>query len=167
MAAVRCPYCEKDDDRVLDSRGTDGGRSIRRRRVCLKCDKRFTTYERIERTSRLMVVKRDGARTPFDPEKVLAGIQAACGKRPISEEQKVAIVSELEEELRSQFEREVPSVEIGKRVAVALRGVDKIAYVRYASEYFEFQDLEDLAGEVANLQNMPPEIAEQTDLFAS
>ena len=102
-----CPYCERDVDKVIDSRPSDGGRSIRRRRECKKCNRRFTTFERVEKTSRFMVIKRDGTRTPFDPEKVLNGLQAACGKRPIPEEQKIAIVREVEEELMQLFEREV------------------------------------------------------------
>ena len=112
-----CPYCERDDDKVIDSRASDAGKSIRRRRECQKCSRRFTTFERVEKTSRLMVIKRDGTRTPFDPQKVLKGLQAACGKRPISEEQKIALVREVEEELMQQFEREVPSKEVGLRVA--------------------------------------------------
>ena len=121
-----CPYCERDDDKVIDSRASDAGKSIRRRRECQKCSRRFTTFERVEKTSRLMVIKRDGTRTPFDPQKVLKGLQAACGKRPISEEQKIALVREVEEELMQQFEREVPSKEVGLRVASLLKNVDQI-----------------------------------------
>jgi len=160
-----CPYCERDDDKVIDSRGSDGGNSIRRRRECQKCKRRFTTFERVEHTSRLMVIKRDGTRTPFDPDKVLNGLQAACGKRPIPEDTKIAIVREVEEELMRQFEREVPSLEIGIRIAQQLKSVDQIVYIRYASEYFNFQDLEDLSREVSGLQKEPPVIPTQSDLF--
>jgi len=160
-----CPYCERDDDKVLDSRASDGGRSIRRRRECQKCNRRFTTFERVEKTSRLMVIKRDGTRVPFDPDKVLRGLQAACGKRPIPEEQKIALVREVEEELMQMFEREVPSHEVGIRVANQLKGIDQIVYIRYASEYFQFQDLEDLSREVSDLQDEPPVIPTQSDLF--
>jgi len=160
-----CPYCERDDDKVIDSRASDGGKSIRRRRECRKCSRRFTTYERVEHTSRLMVIKRDGTRTPFDPEKVLSGLQAACGKRPIPEDKKVAIVREVEEELMQIFEREVPSHEIGIRIAQQLKSVDQIVYIRYASEYFNFQDLEDISREVTGLQEEPPVIPTQSDLF--
>jgi len=160
-----CPYCERDDDKVIDSRGSDAGRSIRRRRECQKCSRRFTTFERVEKTSRLMVVKRDGSRVPFDPEKVLRGLQAACGKRPISEEEKITIVRDVEEELMQLFEREVPSKEVGLRIARKLKALDSIVYIRYASEYFNFQDLEDLSREVSDLQEEPPIIPTQSDLF--
>ena len=160
-----CPYCERDEDKVIDSRASDAGRSIRRRRECRKCNRRFTTFERVEKTSRLMVIKRDGTRVPFDPEKVLRGLQSACGKRPVPEDRKVAIVREVEEELMQQFEREVPSHEIGIRVAIQLKSVDQIVYIRYASEYFNFQDLEELSREVSELQEEPPVIPKQSDLF--
>jgi transcriptional repressor NrdR len=160
-----CPYCERDVDKVIDSRPSDGGRSIRRRRECKKCNRRFTTFERVEKTSRLMVVKRDGTRVPFDPEKVLRGLQAACGKRPIPEEQKIAIVRDVEEELMRVFEREVPSKEVGLRIAGQLKGIDPIVYIRYASEYFNFQDLEELSREVSDLQDEPPVFPTQSDLF--
>jgi transcriptional repressor NrdR len=160
-----CPYCERDEDKVIDSRGSDGGKSIRRRRECQKCNRRFTTFERVEKTSRLMVIKRDGTRIPFDPEKVLRGLQAACGKRPIPEEQKFTLVREVEEKLMQLFDREVPSKEVGLRVASQLKSIDPIVYIRYASEYFNFQDLEDLSREVSDLQEEPPIIPTQSDLF--
>ena len=160
-----CPYCEIDDDKVIDSRASDGGRSIRRRRECQRCNKRFTTFERVEQTSRLIVIKRDGSRVPFDSQRVLQGLIAACGKRPIPETQKVAIVREVEEYLIGQFEREVPSQEIGLRVAQLLKSVDPIVYIRYASEYFNFRDLEDLSKEVSDLKDEPPVIPTQSDLF--
>ncbi len=112
-----------------------------------------------------MVIKRDGTRTPFDPEKVLRGLQAACGKRPIPEEQKVALIREVEEELMKLFEREVQSKEIGIRVAKRLKSIDAIVYIRYASEYFDFQDLDALSKEVSDLQDEAPIISTQSDLF--
>ena len=148
-----CPYCERDEDKVIDSRGSDGGRSIRRRRECQKCNRRFTTFER------------DGTRVPFDPEKVLRGLQAACGKRPIPEEQKICIVRDVEEELMQIFDREVPSHEVGLRIAHQLKSVDPIVYIRYASEYFNFQDLEDLSREVSDMQDEPPVFPTQSNLF--
>lgn len=160
-----CPYCERDEDKVIDSRSSDGGKSIRRRRECQKCNRRFTTFERVEKTSRLMVIKRDGTRVPFDPEKVLKGLQAACGKRAIPEDRKVAIVRDVEEDLMKLFDREVPSKEVGLRVAYQLKSVDQIVYIRYASEYFNFQDLEALSREVSDLQEEPPVIPAQSDLF--
>ena len=161
-----CPFCEIDDDKVIDSRATDSGRSIRRRRECSRCKRRFTTFERVEQTSRLMVIKRDGTRVPFQSEKVLQGLLAACGKRPIPEDIKVAIVREVEEELMRTFDREVPSQEIGIRVAIQLKSIDSISYIRYASEYFNFQNLEDLSNEVSVLQEEPPVIPSQNDLFS-
>ena len=110
-----CPYCERDNDRVIDSRASDGAKAVRRRRECQHCNRRFTTFERVEMTSRLMVIKQDGTRVPFDQQKVLKGLQAACGKRPIPEDKKVALVREVEEELIQEFDREVHSKSIGLR----------------------------------------------------
>ena len=162
-----CPYCEIDEDKVIDSRGSDGGRSIRRRRECQRCKRRFTTFERIEQTSRLIVIKRDGSRVPFDANKVLQGLLSACGKRPIPEDQKIAIVRDVEEDLIQTFDREVPSKEIGIRVAMQLKTIDSISYIRYASEYFNFQNLEELSKEVSELQEEPPIIPTQSDLFSA
>ena len=160
-----CPYCGEDKDKVIDSRASDGGLVVRRRRKCLACEKRFTTYERVERTARLAVVKKDGSRVPFDRENVLKGVQAACGKRPISEEDKSALVQEVEEELRRDYDREVPSSEIGQRVAARLRELDAIAYIRYASEYYAFRTLEEFAEELRELQSRVPDLPNQTALF--
>ncbi len=160
-----CPYCGVDDDRVIDSRATDGGGSIRRRRECVRCEKRFTTYERVEKTARLMVVKRDGDRVPFDPESILRGVQAACGKRPIAEDQKEALVRSVEDELHREFEREVPSTEVGRRVALKLRALDPIAYLRFASEYYEFRSLDEVLKEVEDLMSRPREVRGHPGLF--
>ena len=162
---MRCPYCETDDDKVIDSRPADDSSSIRRRRECLKCNRRFTTYERIEKTARLVVVKKDGSRVPFNGENLLRGIRAACGKRPIPEDTKEAIVRNVEEELQREFEKEVPSVEVGRRVADALREVDQIAYVRYASEYLEFRTLDELTEAVNELKSRPQSLPNQERLF--
>jgi transcriptional repressor NrdR len=118
-------------------------------------------------TSRLMVIKQDGTRVPFDQEKVLKGLQAACGKRPIPEDKKVALVREVEEELIQEFDREVHSKSIGLQVATKLKALDPIVYIRYASEYFNFQDLEDISQEVSNMQESPPVIPSQSDLFSA
>ena len=134
-----CPYCAADNDKVIDSRASEGGLVIRRRRECLVCSKRFTTYERVEKTSRLAVVKKDGRRVAFDSQRVLSSVQAACGKRPVSEELKAKLVQEVEDEVHREFDREVPSSEIGARVAQRLRAMDQIAYIRYASEYYDFR----------------------------
>ncbi|MDP6693884.1 MAG: transcriptional regulator NrdR [Phycisphaerales bacterium] len=162
-----CPYCERDNDKVIDSRASDGGQAVRRRRECRHCNRRFTTFERVEKTSRLMVIKQDGTRVPFDQEKVLRGLQAACGKRPIPEDKKIAIVHEVEEELIREFDREVNSKVIGLQVANKLKLVDPIVYIRYASEYFNFQHLEDISQEVSNMQDAPPVIPSQSDLFST
>jgi transcriptional repressor NrdR len=163
--AVICPYCAADNDKVIDSRASDGGLVIRRRRECLGCSKRFTTYERVEKTARLMVIKRDGSRVTFDVINILKGIQAACGKRPIAEEAKHKLATDVEDELHREFDREVDSAEIGRRVAVRLRQLDTIAYIRFASEHYQFNTLEDFEQEVSDLRARPRELPNQTDLF--
>jgi len=162
-----CPYCKADDDSVIDSREADGGAAVRRRRECNACGRRYTTYERFERADRLVVVKRDGTRVPFNPANVLRGIVAACGKRPISEEKKAEIVREIEDELNREFEREVASVEIGRRVAARLRALDDIAYIRFASEHQDFRTIEDIAAEVRAVQETPKDMRDQRRLFES
>jgi len=159
-----CPFCNANEDKVIDSRGSDGGRVIRRRRECVSCGKRFTTYERMEPTTRLIVVKRDGTRAPFSQENVLAGVRAACGKRPIPEEAKVKLAEEVEEELTREFEREVPSMVVGERVMARLRRLDQVAYVRFASEYYRFE-FTDLKQTVEELESRPREVRDQGDLF--
>ena len=162
-----CPFCKADDDSVIDSREADGGAAVRRRRECNACKRRYTTYERFERADRLVVVKRDGTRVPFNPANVLRGIVAACGKRPISEEKKAEIVREIEDELNREFEREVASVEIGRRVASRLRALDDIAYIRFASEHQDFRTIEDIAAEVRAVQETPKDMRDQRRLFES
>ena len=149
----------------MDSRSSDGGLLIRRRRECLECSRRYTTYERVEKTARLMVIKKDGTRVPFEFENVLKGVQAACGKRPIAEETKVRLAHETEEELHQEFDREVSSGEIGRRVAAKLREIDQIAYIRYASEHHDFRTLDDFAEELSDLQSRPKNLPNQQDLF--
>ncbi|MGA0287111.1 MAG: transcriptional regulator NrdR [Planctomycetota bacterium] len=163
---MRCPHCDIDDDRVIDSRSIDGGASIRRRRQCNACGRRYTTYERVEKTGRLMVVKKDGTRVPFDPQKVLQGVQAACGKRPIPEAEKVGLVRKVEDEVHREHEREVASLEIGRRVAAGLRELDPVAYIRYASEYHSFRTIEDFRAELAELEGRPQPPADQLRLFS-
>jgi transcriptional repressor NrdR len=146
---MRCPFCQADKDslKVIDSRSCDGGKSIRRRRVCLKCDKRFTTYERVETTIRLTVVKKDGRRVPWDRNKILLGLQRACFKRPVPDSEMSRIGDEVEEEAFKGHDREVPSSFVGKLVAEKLRRVDQVAYVRFASVYKQFKTLEELVAE--------------------
>lgn len=160
-----CPYCGTDNDKVIDSRAADGGLVIRRRRECVGCSKRFTTYERVEKTSRLAVVKKDGRREPFDSQKMLAGLEAACGKRAISEETKGAIAQAVEDDVHREFDREVPTSEIGRRVAARLRDIDHVAYIRYASEYYDFRTLEDFHKELADLQGRAVDLPNQAKLF--
>ena len=160
-----CPYCGQDNDRVIDSRASEGGRVIRRRRECLACSRRYTTYERVEKTARLMVVKKDGSRVPFDVENLLKGLQAACGKRPVSEETKLRIAQETEEQLHREFDREVPSASIGQAVAARLREVDEIAYIRYASEYHDFRTLDEFSEELRELKSRPKNLPNQQGLW--
>lgn len=160
-----CPYCAHNQDKVIDSRSTEGGAVIRRRRHCLKCDKRFTTYERVEPAGRLMVVKRDGSRVPFSPENIMRGVANACGKRPISEDIKQAIATAVEEELHAEFEREVPTQIVGERVMAKLRNIDKIAYIRFATEHLQLSTLEDIQRELDDLSARPTTGPDQQGLF--
>jgi transcriptional repressor NrdR len=146
---MHCPFCNADKEmlKVIDSRGCDGGKSIRRRRECLQCAKRFTTYERVEQHTKLTVVKRDGRRVPWDREKILTGLERACFKRPVPESEVVRIVDEVEDECFRAHDREVPSTDIGSLVADKLRRVDQVAYVRFASVYRQFKTLEELVDE--------------------
>lgn len=165
---MRCPYCAHYDSKVIDSRSSDGdrGHSIRRRRECKSCGSRFTTYERIEKTSRMMVIKKDGTRIPFDPQKVLGGIQAACGKRPVSEERKLEIVREVEDLIHREFEREVDSIEIGRHVARLLRETDDVAWIRYASEYQSFESIDQVQEAIREHKSSPPPVTGQNELFS-
>jgi transcriptional repressor NrdR len=144
---MRCPFCRVDNDRVIDSRAGDDGTSIRRRRECLDCKKRFTTYERVERQM-LSVVKKGGDREPFEREKIKRGLAKACWKRPITEEQIEVAVSALESELYGTYETEIPSRVLGERVMELLRGLDQVAFVRFASVYREFKDIRDFVEEL-------------------
>ncbi len=160
-----CPYCGANDDKVIDSRLSEAGRVIRRRRECVRCAKRFTTYERVEQTARLMVVKRDGTRVPFNSENILRGIVAACGKRPVSEETKRRIVDEIEEEVHREFDREVESRVIGQRVLHKLRDADEVAYIRFASEYLDFKNAREMLDEIETLGSRPRDVKDQQKLF--
>ncbi len=160
-----CPYCGKDEDKVIDSRAADGGRMVRRRRECLGCERRFTTYERVEQTARLMVVKRDGTRVPFSRENVLRGVLSACGKRPVAEEVKEHLVDAVEDELHRDYDREVQSREIGDRVMAKLRDVDEVAYIRFASEYLKFKSVDDIMKQLEQLNSRVKDVKEQQRLF--
>jgi transcriptional repressor NrdR len=147
---LRCPCCGTNKEKVVDSREAPGGAAIRRRRECLKCRRRYTTYERLEE-SRLMVVKRDGRREPFDRRKILSGVVKACEKRAVAMERIEALVDDLERAIGKEFEKEVSSVEIGERIMRALHELDEVAYVRFASVYRSFKDINQFMDEVRDL----------------
>ena len=144
---MRCPYCQANDTRVINSRPSDEGKAIRRRRECTACRRRFTTYERAQLEA-LLVVKRDGRREAFDPNKLLRGLTLACEKRPVSEETLRRFAFGLEDELRSA---EVSSDEVGRRAMIFLRGLDEVAYIRFASVYRQFDDAQAFVEEVRTL----------------
>jgi len=146
---VRCPFCKEDQDRVVDSRSSDAGRVIRRRRRCLACKRRFTTYEKIGESFKLCVVKKDNSRVPFNRDKIIAGLQKACYKRPISAEQIQQIADKVEEDIFKNFDKEVSSAYIGESLMKHLRTVDKVAYIRFASVYRDFEDAGELIEEVS------------------
>ena len=160
-----CPFCGANDDKVIDSRASEAGRVVRRRRQCLGCDKRFTTYERIEDTPRLSVIKKDGSRVAFSRDNILRGIIAACGKRPIPEEAKVAVVDRVEDELHRTYDVEVESRVIGELVAERLRDLDEIAYVRFASEYYQFRNVGDILSQLEELNERVRDVKDQQRLF--
>jgi len=147
---MKCPYCANLEDKVVDSRLAAEGTSIRRRRECLKCERRFTTYEHIEEIP-LMVVKKDSRREPFERKKILAGLVKASEKRPISMERLEQLVDEIELTLQRNYEKEVNSKEIGELVMKMLQGLDEIAYVRFASVYRQFKDVGQFMKELRGL----------------
>ena len=147
---MRCPFCNQDNSKVVDSRPANDGTSIRRRRECLKCLKRFTTYETVERMP-LMLVKRDGTRQPYDRQKLLGGLVKACEKRPVSLMQLEQIVDNVEQRVFSALESEVSSKTIGELVMEQLRSVDEVAYVRFASVYRQFKDINTFMDELNTL----------------
>lgn len=147
---MRCPYCQNDETKVLDSRQIEGGTAIRRRRECDVCTKRFTTYERYEEFQ-LIVVKKDGRREVFSRQKLLAGLHKACEKRPVSTEKLEDMVSDIERQLRDTNEREVPSELIGEAVIKQLFETDEIAYIRFASVYRQFKDIQKFMEELNEL----------------
>lgn len=148
---MRCPKCGFQDDKVIDSRAAREGGTIRRRRECLRCEHRYTTYEQIER-SKLMVVKRDARREDFSRAKLADGIQKACQKLPVQQEQVENLIEEIVDELHNSFDREVSCRAIGERVMTGLRGLDPVAYVRYASIYRRFHEATDFVQEVKKLE---------------
>ncbi len=148
---MRCPFCGSNDTKVTDSRATDSGDAIRRRRECISCSERFTTFERLEETP-ITVIKKGGEREPLDRQKLMAGLLRASVKRHITREQLEKLVSDIEAELRNQFRYEVTSRRLGDLVLERLREMDKVAYIRFASVYRDFQDAEEFTAELEKLQ---------------
>ena len=144
---MRCPFCRSDNDRVIDSRSSDDGFSIRRRRECLGCKRRYSTYERVEELN-IKVIKKDQARVPFDRQKIRVGLETACWKRPVSNDQIEAAVSAVEADVYAHHEQEIESRQIGELVMKHLEQLDQVAYVRFASVYREFQDARDFVDEL-------------------
>ena len=147
---MKCPYCRAEDDKVVDSRASNEGSVIRRRRECTKCNRRYTTYERVEEVP-LFVIKKDQRREIYDRKKVLAGIHRACEKRPVPAELQDEIVVELEKMLEEKYEKEVPSPIIGEFVMERLARIDQVAYVRFASVYRQFKDISHFMKELKTL----------------
>ena len=162
---MRCPFCKEDNDKVIDSRSSEGGRVIRRRRECLGCQRRFTTYEKIGESFKLNVIKKDGTRIPYDREKVIAGLQKACYKRPVSADKIQDIADRIEEEIFRHFDKEVTSQFIGEKAMTFLRKADNVAYIRFASVYRDFTDAGDLLDEVSQAI-LEKDIGDQPKLFA-
>jgi transcriptional repressor NrdR len=157
---MRCPYCESEEDKVVDSRLAEEGRAIRRRRECIGCGRRYTTFERAEEVP-LLISKRSGDEEPFDRSKVIEGVRRACKNRPVSEADILTIADDVEEAMRSDVRRPVPSAEIGREVLERLRLLDEVAYLRFASVYKDFQELDDFERELGLLlKKSPPKVGD-------
>jgi transcriptional repressor NrdR len=158
---VRCPFCGSTDDRVVDSRPSEDEASIRRRRACAGCGRRFTTFERVEE-SPLLILKRNGLREPFELPKLISGLEKACKNRPVSAEEILRLATDIEESLRARGQREVESQEVGIELLNALRDLDAVAYMRFASVYKDFQDPADFERELEYLRPLrkqtPPKV---------
>ena len=144
---MRCPFCQTDNDRVLDSRSSEEGYAIRRRRECIQCKRRYTTYERLEELA-IKVVKKDGIREPFSRDKIRRGLARACWKRPLSDAQIAIVVAEIESDVYANFEAEIETQQLGEMVMEHLGQLDQVAYVRFASVYREFKDVHDFVDEL-------------------
>jgi transcriptional repressor NrdR len=147
---MKCPGCDHQEDKVVDSRTTKEGEAIRRRRQCLKCGKRYTTYEYIERAP-LMVIKKDGRRQAYDRQKLLAGLIKACEKRPVSRDQMEKVIDEVEGVALGKFRSEIPSEELGNEIIERLKALDGVAYVRFASVYRQFRDINEFMDEIKGI----------------
>ena len=144
---MRCPFCQTDNDRVLDSRSSEEGYAIRRRRECMQCKRRYTTYERLEELA-IKVVKKDGIREPFSRDKIRRGLEHACWKRPLSDNQIDKVVAEIESDVYANFESEIETQQLGEMVMEHLGRLDQVAYIRFASVYREFKDVHDFVEEL-------------------
>lgn len=151
---MKCPFCGHDEDRVIDSRPAEDGAAIRRRRECIGCGARFTTYEKIE-TLPLLVVKKDGTREPFNRDKLLNGLLKACEKRPVSNEQLMELLTFVEGQVQNAVNREISSKDIGELVMKKLKEIDEVAYVRFASVYRQFKDVNSFLEELNEMLNKP------------
>ena len=149
---MKCPFCLYSESKVIDSRPADDGQRIRRRRECMQCAKRFTTYEIIE-TQPVIIIKRDKSRQVFDRNKLLSGMLRACEKRPVSLEKLETAIDEIESQLQNSLEREVTSVEVGEMALAKLKDIDEIAYVRFASVYRDFKDIQSFMDELRAMQS--------------
>lgn len=147
---MKCPFCSHEDTRVVDSRLGREGNNIRRRRECIECERRFTTYERVEETLPL-VIKKDGRREPFDRQKIIGGMQRACEKRPVSISTIETTVDRLEQRLQESGEKEIDSSRIGEYIMQALQSIDEVAYVRFASVYRQFRDINEFMAELKDI----------------
>lgn len=149
---MRCPFCGHDEDKVIDSRPSDEGSAIRRRRECISCNARFTTYEKVENLP-LVVIKKDGTREPFDRDKLISGIMKACEKRPVTTAQIENLVNSIETQSQNSLKREIMSQEIGEMVMERLKLIDEVAYVRFASVYRQFKDVNSFLEELNEMLN--------------
>ena len=152
---MRCPYCANDEDKVVDSRLAEEGRAIRRRRECLGCNRRYTTFERPEEVP-LLVSKRDGTEEPFERDKIVSGVVSACKNRPVTAAEIDALAEDVEEAMRADSRRPIPSAEIGREILERLRDLDEVAYLRFASVYKDFQELDDFERELGLLLKKSP-----------
>jgi transcriptional repressor NrdR len=149
---MKCPFCGHDEDKVIDSRPAEDGAAIRRRRECLGCGSRFTTYEKIE-TLPLLVIKKDGTREPFNRDKLLKGLLKACEKRPVSNDQLMQLLTCVESQIQNSLNREISSQDIGELVMKKLKEIDEVAYVRFASVYRQFKDVNSFLEELNEMLN--------------
>ncbi|HWM16748.1 MAG TPA: transcriptional regulator NrdR [Microbacterium sp.] len=152
---MRCPYCDSEEDKVVDSRLAEEGRAIRRRRECIGCGRRYTSFERAEEVP-LLIAKRSGEEEPFDRDKVIEGIHRACKNRPVTDAEILAIADDVEEAMRADVRRPIPSAEVGREVLERLRLIDEVAYLRFASVYKDFQELNDFERELGLLAKKSP-----------